>query len=220
MRVVRGRYFPWGVVLCGAAVLGAGGLHWREIAVRWRVAQLERQDVEAELPVALVTARDGSAAREALSRYCRTPAGKERLLRSYLAIVETSRGEVARFLRHSRAGGITAILLLWMPGGRTIDGLVAGDSSPVESWKCLLKVSSYLDRSPDDLGLRLQELLIEVGYDEYPLPRHPGARFSIVSGPGAEKPGTRVFPDGFIWGSHACLIERDPHRLDPSGTGR
>ena len=218
---MRGGRFLWLAIVGAVAVLGYAALQWRELAIRWHVAELERQDAETELPVDLVTARDDTAAREALVRYCRTPAGKERLLRSYLAIVESSRGEVARFLRHSGSGGITALLLLWMPGGRTIDGLVARDSPPVESWKCLLKLSSYLDRSPDDLGLRLQELLIEVGYDEYPLLRHPGARFSIVSGPGAEKPGTRVFPDAFIWGSHACLIESDPFRLDPpSGPGR
>jgi hypothetical protein len=75
--MVRGRRVLGGVILATAAVLGFAVLQWREIAVRWRVAELERfQDAETELPTVLLVAGPGTIAGDVLARYLGTRPGR------------------------------------------------------------------------------------------------------------------------------------------------
>jgi len=232
------RRLPWVVILGAGAVLGSGAaLQWREIAIRWRVAELARQPAESELPVDFVVAGPGTTARDALMRHLRTPAGKERLLRSYLSVFERSRTPISQCLDHVGLGGKTALILFWMGG--TLRAKAATDSEwmehlrsiqdypsiyrrrgymPLRRGMCSSIRNSGLGSSTLDMSFytRLQELVVEVGYDEHPIPDRVGARFSVVSCKGAEKPCERHFLWDFQWGPYAALLESDPHRLDPA----
>jgi len=228
---MRGRRIPRLVILGVGAVVVLAALQWREVIVRWRVADLAQPGVHAELPVEVVLAAPGTIASDTLTQYLRTSAGKERLLRSYLRVFEKSGGDISKCLAQVGDEGETALVFVWM--GNRLAAWASTDrqwvqqhqdvrNNPLMSrrdhFKPRRRMSSSLPDGEEPLHkafyTRLQDLIVEVGYDEYPLPGRPGARFSTVSGAGAETPRKRHLPWDFEWGTHAGLIESDPYRLD------
>jgi len=225
--MVRGRRVLGGVILATAAVvMSSGALGWREIVIRWRMAELGRQHAEAELPLDYVTAEPGTIRGNALTRYVRTAAGKDRLLRAYLAQLESD-GRTLTRNRGVRAGGDLAVLLFWVDAtGYDAMGAAVGDLRPHGPAE-LAKGPEPILVPPHELPLRwaivlkfskprLRDLVLQVGYDQHPVPGRPGARFSVVSCAGAERRCKRHYAWVFPWGSYACLIESDPYRLHPS----
>ena len=226
---MRGGRIPWVAIIGAGAVLGYAGLQWRELAIRWRVTELERQDTGAELPEGFVAAEPGTIAGEALARYVSTPQGMGRLLRSYLGVFEGTGGQISECLDGVGSGGETAVLLLWM--GDHLEGWAAmedewmgylrdiQDDPLADPWDRLRprRRVARPEMTPARAKwlTRLQDLVTEVGYDEHPIPGRPGAWFSAVSGAGAEHPCKRHYPRKFDWGPYAGLIETDPFRLSP-----
>jgi hypothetical protein len=224
--MVRGRRVLGGVIVGAAVVVvSSGAFGWREIVIRWRIAELGRQHADDELPLDYVTAEPGTIRGNALARYVRTATGKDRLLREYLAHLE-DRGPLARNLGMG-AGSDMAVLLFRVDAtgydamGATVSGL--GAHGTLESGTNPRPVLV----PPQNLTLlwamvfeyptpRLHDLVLEVGYDQHPIPGRPGVTFSVVSCAVAEKRCRRHFAWDFPWGSYACLIESDPYRLDPS----
>ena len=224
---MRGRRVFVIVVVSAAAVVGLSGVFgWREIAIRWRIAELGREHAEDDLPFEYVMADPGSIRGKALARYVRTAAGKDRLLRAYLARLKSDGESSAKNLGQGD-GGDVAVLLFWVGAtgydamGATVSDLRAHGTVESGANPRLILVS------PQELPLlwamvhkypnpRLHDLVLEVGYDRHPVPGRAEARFSVVSCEGAEKPCSRRFAGDFPWGSYACLIESDPYRLDSS----
>jgi len=230
MRISR-RRAAWAAILGAGAALGFAAPQWKEIAVRWRLAELEQEGSEAELPAELVGAAPGTVEGEVFTRYVRTPTGKDRLLRSYLAHVERSLKAMSGPAPRVGWRGKTAVLLVWMGPPREYAMIAWVREPPPPGW-VLPRKPGPIQVAPGDLELwwsfepgysstRLQDLVLEIGYEEYPVPGRPGARFSVVSHTGAEKPCSRSFSWIFPRSDYACLIESEPYRLDLSpGSGR
>jgi hypothetical protein len=220
------------MILGAAVVLGLAALQWREIAVRWRVARLEGDESSAQFKSELVLQPQGTVGYEALVRYARTPKGKEGLLRRYIALVDNH--FIRQLIDGLGAGGENAFLLLWvgrklsievgswadLPGGAVDTG--EEDEGPSPSVPRPVYPGLKLkDTMPSlDLAHHLQDLLLEVGYDEYPLPERPGARFSVVSCGQPDPRCARRFPSPLLGGRHACLFESETYRYDlPANPG-
>jgi hypothetical protein len=167
-----------GAVTCAAFI--AASLQWRQLAVRWYTARLES---ERELLLDLGTAASDSPAYEAVRLFVKTPQGKQRLLEAYLEAVSASGQDFTRRLERVRTYTDGAWLLLWLQGNEMHDmgywnipnwsfrGMGGGGS-----------VERRLHRGRPLLPIlsMLQALIVEVGYDRYPMPGDSNLSFSVV----------------------------------------
>jgi hypothetical protein len=192
------------------AVLAFAGLHWRDLAVRYYLLSLERDDSRL---VELVEAGPRSPQREAVEKFVRTPKGKAALLKGYLAKAEEaamswSKTRFRECIQHIKDSRYKPFAMFWIDSegyfGNTFFERAPDDNTSYTQpvWP------KGLAGEPLAATLRtLQEQMVLVGYERYPLTSDPDITFSVVSVHCGSDCPRHIFKLA-CFGTHACLLER------------